>query len=53
MAKFYIPTMSIYAIKQCSVCGHGNKNDCGHGNKMFASSVSLTASINQISALRL
>ena len=51
MAKVYIRTMSIYGIEQFSVCFHGNKFTTS--TKIFTGSVSLTASISQISASRL
>ena len=51
MAKFYIHTMSIYGIKKFSVCCHGNSFTTAA--KIFKSSVSLTASINEIIASRL
>ena len=48
MAKVDIHAMLIYGIKQFSVCCHGNS--FATAAKAFTSSVSLIASINQISA---
>ena len=51
MAKVYIHTMSIYRIKQFGFCCHGNIFTTAA--KSFTSSVSVTASINQILDSRL
>ena len=51
MAEVYIHTMSIYRIKQFGVRCHGSIFTTGA--KIFTSSVSVTASINQILDSRL
>ena len=51
MANVYIHTKSINGIKKFIVCYHDNKFTTA--TKLFTSFVSLTASMNQISASRL
>ena len=51
MAKVYIHTMSIYGIKQFSICCHGDSFNMPAKN--VTSSISLTASIKEILASKL